>query len=356
LVEEGTIPAEAALAKSASSESSGAQHDRGKHEGFTAAEAEFFQQQGFGMASDGHAVECLLEETDAPQTPRRLPQAEVDPYFIWNGEVACEDPYLMLESETDPCDEETEQNLQQELSMEGVASQPDFKILDHNDMTDGVCASSETIHAGEGVIRPLPWKAAGTTAPPCLGHGATGQPSGSAEARTRSRSRSPIRPLGDNKPSPRKASRMGMVFLDGLNILRSRNHQSLRGGEMPLEWSQLEAACQFFASRGCKVAVFLPHLRASATNESELRRLCELFGEVVVRCPGRNASDDLFMINTVKVTEGEQLPCEEPQSYIVTNDYFRDWVARGDVDEAWVERHCVHFTFGPSGFVPSKLP
>ena len=40
LVEEGTIPAEAALAKSASSESSGAQHDRGKHEGFTAAEAE----------------------------------------------------------------------------------------------------------------------------------------------------------------------------------------------------------------------------------------------------------------------------------------------------------------------------
>ena len=47
------------------------------------------------MASDGHAVECLLEETDAPQTPRRLPQAEVDPYFIWNGEVACEECFSM---------------------------------------------------------------------------------------------------------------------------------------------------------------------------------------------------------------------------------------------------------------------
>jgi len=155
-----------------------------------------------------------------------------------------------------------------------------------------------------------------------------------------------------------------LFVLDGMNILKSSNSISWGADdkEQSLEWAQLERACRYYTSRGHHVSVYLPPLRAG--HEEQLERCCREFGNIFVSC--RSASDDQFMINTVKLYEDEhgrgdlEGPSHdqreaEPCCCIVTNDRFEDWKQRGDVNSAWVERHCVRFAFGPGGFVPSKL-
>lgn len=167
-----------------------------------------------------------------------------------------------------------------------------------------------------------------------------------------------------------------LLILDGLNILRSRNHSSGSSASVPawgqdapdFEWGQLESSCQFYTRRSCRVSVFLPPL--GAEHNPEVERLRQRFGEIFVLCHGGGSADDNFMINAVKIFEEEQaldlnaswkgtskalcdhqLPC----CYIVTNDGFRDWQRAGSIDAAWVEKHCIRYAFCPLGFVPSKL-
>jgi len=182
-----------------------------------------------------------------------------------------------------------------------------------------------------------------------------------AWAQTRQRSRSPRRSSGSeqaddlaNSKEPERRQRL--YILDGLNILRKRNRANMFGGEVPLEWEQLQSACRYYTSRGHQVSVFLPPLRVD--QEPMLDVFRQRFGDIFVLC--QSASDDRFMINTAKLHEAEVQkqasdPETEPSCFIVTNDRFEDWRRRGDVDSAWVERHCVRFAFGPGGFIPSEL-
>lgn len=152
-----------------------------------------------------------------------------------------------------------------------------------------------------------------------------------------------------------------LYVLDGLNILKSRNRQTSLMGDVDLEWDQLESACRYYVSRNQQISVYMPPLRLG--HEERLERCRKEFGDIFVLC--RSASDDRFMINTVKLYEDQragQPAAGDKQSrgacacYIVTNDRFEDWRMRGDVDAAWVGRHCIRFAFGPGGcFVPSEL-
>lgn len=156
-------------------------------------------------------------------------------------------------------------------------------------------------------------------------------------------------------PAPKSPS---LFILDGLNIMRSRNTplwNSWDARAPQLEWIQLEQACRYYTSRGQKVSVYLPPLRPG--HEEQLEKCRQEFGDIFVSCC--SASDDLFMINTVKLYEdahrAQQDSACAPLCRIVTNDRFEDWKRRGDMDSAWIERHCVRFAFGPGGFVPSEL-
>lgn len=127
-------------------------------------------------------------------------------------------------------------------------------------------------------------------------------------------------------------------------------------GEPDLEWNQLERACRFYTSRGQQVSVYLPPLRSG--HEERLESCRREFGDIFVSC--RSVSDDLFMINSVKLYEdsnphGCAVSPTGAACRIVTNDRFEDWKRRGDIDDAWVDRHCVRFAFGPAGFIPSEL-
>lgn len=168
-------------------------------------------------------------------------------------------------------------------------------------------------------------------------------------ARGPHRSRSPHRTPDAN------GSKKAIYILDGLNIMRSRNHQTSGGGEVCLEWEQLERACRFYIRRGHPVSVYLPPLRPDC--EPDFDRLRREFGDIFVLC--RSASDDRFMINAVKLYQDAQDDLAQdssPACYILTNDRFEDWRRRGHVDAAWVERHCIRFAFGLGGcFIPSEL-
>lgn len=162
---------------------------------------------------------------------------------------------------------------------------------------------------------------------------------------------------GDN----REARSPTLFILDGLNILKSRNTPSWGSaglGDVDLEWGQLERACRYYTSRGQQVSVYLPPLRSG--HEEQLERCRRAFGDIFVSC--RSVSDDLFMINSVKLYEDEHAHTTEEEGSsavatcrIVTNDRFEDWKRRGHVDDVWVDRHCVRFAFGPMGFVPSEV-
>lgn len=165
---------------------------------------------------------------------------------------------------------------------------------------------------------------------------------------------------------PTKAARLAprvhsplLFILDGLNILKSRNTPtwgSSGTGVPDLEWDQLERACRFYTCRGQKVSVYLPPLRSG--HEQRLERCRQEFGEIFVSC--RSASDDRFMINTVKLYDdanqhGDEASSREPMCRIVTNDRFEDWKRKGDIDDDWIDRYCIRFAFGPAGFVPSEI-
>eukprot|EP00929_Paragymnodinium_shiwhaense_P022853 TRINITY_DN14473_c0_g2_i1.p1 TRINITY_DN14473_c0_g2~~TRINITY_DN14473_c0_g2_i1.p1 ORF type:complete len:1410 (+),score=379.59 TRINITY_DN14473_c0_g2_i1:121-4350(+) len=176
------------------------------------------------------------------------------------------------------------------------------------------------------------------------------------------RSRSPRRISAASTAATEQDLHPELFILDGMNILKSRNRHGAGGEEVGLEWSQLESACRFFTTRKLRVSVFLPPVRME--QEPELERLRRAFGEIFVHCHGGGASDDVFMINTVKVYEeterakrrdGSCAGGPGPLCCIVTNDAFRDWQRDGSVDAAWVERHCLRYIFGPCGFVPSRL-
>jgi len=156
-------------------------------------------------------------------------------------------------------------------------------------------------------------------------------------------------------PIPKSSS---LFILDGLNIMKFRNTPSWNSWDArapQLEWTQLEQACRYYTSHGQKVSVYLPPLRPG--HEEQLEKCRQEFGDIFVTCC--SASDDLFMINTVKLYEDAHRTWQDPVNTalcrILTNDRFEDWKRRGDMDAAWIERHCVRFAFGPGGFVPSVL-
>jgi len=154
-----------------------------------------------------------------------------------------------------------------------------------------------------------------------------------------------------------------LYIVDGLNIMKSRNHDTWGSGDVSLEWPQLESLCRYYVSRQCEVSVYLPPLRPG--HEAQVAMLRRQFGDIFTIC--RSTSDDKFMINTAKLYQSERemenpagaadgVAGVRPHCYIVTNDKFEDWKRRGDVDTAWTERHCIRFAFGPGGcFVPSEL-
>ncbi|CAE8687173.1 unnamed protein product, partial [Polarella glacialis] len=176
------------------------------------------------------------------------------------------------------------------------------------------------------------------------------------------RSRSPRRIILTDEGCPPEARQSGqhdaaqakLYILDGLNILRKRNRPTNGFGQVPLEWEQLETACRYYTLQGHRISVFLPPL--GPDQEHELERFREMFGDIFVVC--QSASDDVFMINTVKLHEArrsEDLHEGGPGCFIVTNHRFQDWQRRGDVDSAFVGRHCVRFAFMLGDFIPSEL-
>lgn len=135
--------------------------------------------------------------------------------------------------------------------------------------------------------------------------------------------------------------------LDGLNILRHRNHPQANQTPPP-DWEQLRMAAKYYRDYKYKVVVFLRRDRVWHSSEVELHGLRKLLGsEHVVACPA-GASDDSFMLQYTEDLESSS----SGQSWvrIVSNDQFRDFANRWG--QPWIDRHTVKYAFAAGSFVP----
>ena len=131
-----------------------------------------------------------------------------------------------------------------------------------------------------------------------------------------------------------------IVVIDGLNVARNRGFSDEPAGDA----RALRVALQHFLALGCKVHAIVPArcLDAMATNTRATSRLAHAecltpYLRVHVHPAPAGVDEDAFILRVA-------LEATSP-TVILSNDLFRDHVARGGVTREWVDSHRAPFMF-----------
>ena len=161
-----------------------------------------------------------------------------------------------------------------------------------------------------------------------------------------------------------------LVIIDALNVGRSYNlgfvcpeHHNYRFDDpkrrcsVPACATAIAIAIEYFLKKGYRVEAFLPEWafyggkskNMFAHEHTLLERFVDPHGKThsILMTPA-GADDDKFILQQAKnkIAEGEDV-------LVISNDMYRDHVASGMIDDAWMRKHAIKFSWLPrNGFFP----